>query len=206
MESGCARIHIVSTGNGDDDAFASLYANAKAGRGAYKTCSSPRLPTRGAQPTGIASTSRRRPIPTVPAASTPAVRRMPSAPPRALSSSASASSATSRPSRSCTTGTPGGRSTSATATPPVCGRNARPQGQLCIVDELLPDNTTTPEFAAQIKAREASYGLVAEPLETFCDPAGKGDQYPDRQSLSSTSSPARGSVPRARAPGCVTAA
>lgn len=37
MESGCARLHIVSTGNGDDDAFAALYGNAVAGRGAYKT-------------------------------------------------------------------------------------------------------------------------------------------------------------------------
>ena len=37
MESGCGRIHIVSTGNGDADAFAALYQNAAAGRGAYKT-------------------------------------------------------------------------------------------------------------------------------------------------------------------------
>ena len=37
MESGCARLHIVSTGNGSDDAFAALYENAKAGRGAYQT-------------------------------------------------------------------------------------------------------------------------------------------------------------------------
>ena len=37
MESGCARLHIVSTGNGADDAFAALYENAAAGRGAYRT-------------------------------------------------------------------------------------------------------------------------------------------------------------------------
>ena len=37
MESGCARLHIVSTGNGADDAFAALYENAAAGRGAYQT-------------------------------------------------------------------------------------------------------------------------------------------------------------------------
>ena len=36
MESGCARLHVVSTGNGEDDAFAALYENA-GGRGAYKT-------------------------------------------------------------------------------------------------------------------------------------------------------------------------
>ena len=37
MESGCARLHVVCTGNGSDDAFAALYENAVAGRGAYKT-------------------------------------------------------------------------------------------------------------------------------------------------------------------------
>ena len=31
------RTHVVSTGNGDADAFAPLYQNAAAGRGAYKT-------------------------------------------------------------------------------------------------------------------------------------------------------------------------
>ena len=36
MESGCARLHVVSTGNGEDDAFAALYHNAVAGRGEYK--------------------------------------------------------------------------------------------------------------------------------------------------------------------------
>jgi hypothetical protein len=48
-----------------------------------------------------------------------------------------------------------------------------PDGQLFIVDELLLDNTPTPEFAAQIKAREETYGLVEEPLASYCDPAGK---------------------------------
>ena len=37
IESGCANLHIVSTGNGDDDAFAQLYQNAIAGKGAYRT-------------------------------------------------------------------------------------------------------------------------------------------------------------------------
>ncbi len=37
MESGCSRLHVVSTGNGSGDAFASLYENALAGRGNYRS-------------------------------------------------------------------------------------------------------------------------------------------------------------------------
>ncbi len=36
MESACARLHVVSTGSGEGDAFASLCENASAGRGAYR--------------------------------------------------------------------------------------------------------------------------------------------------------------------------
>ncbi len=48
-----------------------------------------------------------------------------------------------------------------------------PAGQLFIVDELLLCNTTTPEFAAQIKAREQSFGLAVPVIASYCDPAGK---------------------------------
>lgn len=52
-----------------------------------------------------------------------------------------------------------------------------PKGQLFVVDELLPDGTrhplTTPEFAQAILDREAGYGLVSPPLVTYCDPAGR---------------------------------
>jgi hypothetical protein len=37
MQSGCTRLHIVSTGNGEGDDFQALYENAVAGRGAYRT-------------------------------------------------------------------------------------------------------------------------------------------------------------------------
>ena len=48
-----------------------------------------------------------------------------------------------------------------------------PAGQLFIVDELLPQNTTTLEFVERIKAREASYGLAVPVIASYCDPAGK---------------------------------
>ena len=72
MESGCARLHVVSTGNGADDAFAALYENAVAGRGAYQTLFIPSDADPRRDASGTASMSRRRPTPTVPAVSTPA--------------------------------------------------------------------------------------------------------------------------------------
>jgi hypothetical protein len=48
-----------------------------------------------------------------------------------------------------------------------------PAGQLFIVDELLPENATTPEFVAQIKEREESFALAEPVVASFCDPAGK---------------------------------
>ena len=57
-------------------------------------------------------------------------------------------------------------------TPPVSGGQP-PTGQLFIVDELLPENTTTPEFVKMIKAREQSFALAEPVIASFCDPAGK---------------------------------
>ena len=57
-------------------------------------------------------------------------------------------------------------------TPPVSGGQP-PTGQLFIVDELLPENTTTPEFVKMIKAREQGFALAEPVSASFCDPAGK---------------------------------
>ena len=85
MESGCARLHVVTTGNGEGDAFAALYENAIAGRGAYRTLFIPSDadPRRDARVVSRA-TSRRRPTPRAPAASMPAAPRMPSAAPEGV--------------------------------------------------------------------------------------------------------------------------
>ena len=48
-----------------------------------------------------------------------------------------------------------------------------PAGQLFIVDELLPENLTTPEFVAQIKTREEGFHLAVPVTASYCDPAGK---------------------------------
>ena len=39
---------------------------------------------------------------------------------------------------------------------------------------MIAAGAATPEFVEQIKAREASFKLVLEPLCSYCDPAGKG--------------------------------
>ena len=72
MESGCSRLHIVSTGNGEGDAFAALYENAQGGTRRLPVAVHPlRLPTRVVTTTGIAVTSKRRPTPRVLVANMP---------------------------------------------------------------------------------------------------------------------------------------
>ena len=174
MESGCARIHIVSTGNGDDDAFASLYANADAGRGAYKTLFIPS----SADPRRTPDWYR---INVDEAADPDSARREHARSPQdAFRSPEGAffkrfSFERHVQAIEIVHNWDTWRAVDFGYRHSAClWAQCSPTGQLCIVDELLPENTTTPEFAAQIKAREASYRLVEEPLETFCDPAGKG--------------------------------
>ena len=51
-----------------------------------------------------------------------------------------------------------------------------PDGQLVVVDEYLPTDCTTDEFASGIVEREGTYGLAIKPEASYCDPAGKGLQ------------------------------
>ena len=56
-----------------------------------------------------------------------------------------------------------------------------PAGQLFVVDELLPCDTTTPEFVAQIKARERSFGLAVPVIAKLLRPGRQGGQRADRR-------------------------
>ncbi len=47
-----------------------------------------------------------------------------------------------------------------------------PSGQPFVVAELVPANMTTEEFASAILAKEAAFGLTSPPRVTYCDPAG----------------------------------
>jgi hypothetical protein len=52
-----------------------------------------------------------------------------------------------------------------------------PQGQPFVVGELVPENLTTEQFVAAIRATEAGLGIHAgRLLTTYCDPAGRGVQ------------------------------
>ena len=172
MESGCARIHIVSTGNGDDDAFASLYANAKAGRGAYKTLFIPS----SADPRRTAEWYR---LNVTEAADPDSARREHARSPEdAFRSPEGAFFKRFSLERhvkaiEIVRNWDTWRAVDFGLRHSAClWAQCSPAGQLFIVDELLPENVPTPEFAAQIKAREATYGLVEPPLESYCDPAG----------------------------------
>jgi hypothetical protein len=174
MESGCARLHIVSTGNGADDTFSTLYENAAAGRGAYKTL----FISSSADP-----------------------RRDPDWYRINVEEAADPDSARREHARTAADAfrSPEGAFFKRFS----CERHVRnieivdnwqtwraidfgfrhsaclwaqrsPAGQLFIVDELLPCDTATPEFVAQIKAKEATFRLVEPPIVSYCDPAGKG--------------------------------
>jgi hypothetical protein len=173
MESGCARLHVVSTGNGEGDAFAALYENARAGKGEYRSFFIPS----DADPRRDAGWYRRN---VAESADPESARREHAQTPEDAFRS------------------PEGvyfkrfsrerhvkplevvnnwityRAIDFGYRHPACLWAQRsPAGQLGIVDELLPENLTTPEFAAAIKAREQSWGLAEPVTASYCDPAGK---------------------------------
>ncbi len=173
MESGCARLHVVSTGNGADDAFATLYENAAAGRGIYKTLFIPS----DADPRRSAAWYRCN----VEEAADPqsARREHARSVADAFRSPEGAYFQRFRTERhvaevAIVNNWQTWRAIDFGYRHPACLWAQRsPAGQLFIVDELLCENTTTPEFVAKIKARETGYGLAVPVKASYCDPAGK---------------------------------
>ena len=173
MESGCSRLHVVSTGNGADDAFAALYENAAAGRGAYQTLFIPS----DADPRRDSDWYRTN----VEEAADPesARREHARSAADAFRSPEGAHFKRFRAERHVTAvaivaNWPTWRAIDFGYRHPACLWAQRsPAGQLFVVDELLPENTTTPEFVAKIKAREAGYGLAVPVIASYCDPTGK---------------------------------
>jgi hypothetical protein len=173
MESGCTRLHIVSTGNGEGDAFQALYENALAGRGAYQTL----FISSGADPRRDADWYQRN---VTEAADPEAARREHARSPQDAFA-APEGVYFKRFSRErhikkleIVANWQSFRGIDFGYRHPACLWAQRsPAGQLFIVDELLPENLTTPEFAAAIKAREAGFGLVVPVRASYCDPAGR---------------------------------
>jgi hypothetical protein len=173
MESGCARLHVVSTGNGEGDAFAALYENVVAGRGAYRSFFIPS----DADPRRDPEWYRRNVAESADPES--ARREHAQTPEDAFRSPEGVYFKRFSRERhvqplEIVANWPTYRSIDFGYRHPACLWAQRsPAGQLHVVDELLPENLSTPEFASAIKEREASYHLAVPVTASYCDPAGK---------------------------------
>ena len=173
MESGCARLHIVSTGNGADDAFAALHENAAAGRGAYKTLfiASDADPRRdgewyrlNVEESADPDSARREHARDV----GDAFRS-----PEGVFFKRFSAARHVREVK-IVENWPTWRGIDFGYRHPACLWLQRsPTGQLFAVDELLAENVTTSELGDAIRAREAGFKLAVPPVASFCDPAGR---------------------------------
>ena len=173
MESGCSRLHIVSTGNGSDDAFAALYENAKAGRGAYQTLFIPS----DADPRRNEEWYR---LNVTEAADPDSARREHARSVQDAFRSAEGvffkkfSFERNVAEVEIVDNWESYRAIDFGLRHAACLWAQRSsQGQLFIVDELLTCDLSTAEFAEAIKAHEAPFNLIEPSLVSYCDPAGK---------------------------------
>ena len=173
MESGCARLHVVSTGNGEDDAFHRLYANAIAGRGEYGAhfISSDADPRRddqwyrrnveeAADPESARREHARSPEDAFRAPEGVYFKRF--------------SVERNVAQIEVVANWPTVRAVDFGFHHPACvWIQSSPAGQPFVVAELVPSDLTTSEFAAEIRRIDDSLGLVEPPRLTYCDPAGR---------------------------------
>ena len=174
LESGCARLHVVSTGNGEGDDFHSLYEKAVKGEGRYH----PLFISAEADPRRGASFFREN----VTEATDPdlAQREWARRPEHAFRAPEGAYFKRFDRERHVASieiqrNWPTWRAIDFGFRHPACLWAQRaPSGQLLIVAELLPEDVTTPEFRDAIVAMEEPWGLAPPPQASYCDPAGKG--------------------------------
>lgn len=173
MESGCARLDIVSTGNGEGDDFHETWRLAAEGKGKYHPLfiSAEADPRRDAEwfrknvaedadPDGAAREYARTPEDAFRAPEGVYFKRF----------TRERNVAAVEVTRSWQTF----RCVDFGYRHPAClWTQVSPSGQLFVAAEHLPTDVTTPEFAAGILAVDAGMGLDAPPRVTYCDPAGK---------------------------------
>lgn len=173
MEAGCARLDIVSTGNGEGDDFHRTWDLAVAGKGRYhplfvSATADPRRDsewfrrnvTEDADPDGAAREYARQPEDAFRAPEGVYFKRF------------------SRALNLADVEIQGGWTTYRCVDfgyrhPACLWAQVAPSGQLFLVDELLPEAVTTQEFAIAIREREATWSLGLPPRVTYCDPAGR---------------------------------
>ncbi len=182
MESGCARLDIVSTGNGEGDDFHATWDLAVAGKGKYHPLFIPATadPRRDAawfrvnveedaDPDGAAREYARKPEDAFRSPEGSYFKRFERARNVADVEVQAA--------------WPTFRSIDHGFRHPAClWEQVAPSGQVFVVDELLPENMTTTEFAAAIVERESSWQLAMPPQASYCDPAGNAVNVQTAQS------------------------
>ena len=172
MESGCARLDLVSTGNGEGDDFHDTWDLSVQGKGKYHALfigagADPRRDAEwfrknvaeDADPDGAAREYARKPEDAFRAPEGAYFKRFERA----------RNVADVSVQRAWTTY----RAVDFGYRHPAClWAQVAPSGQVFVVDELLPEAVTTQEFASEILARDAAHGLTAV-RATYCDPAGR---------------------------------
>ena len=171
LESGCHRLHIVSTGNGEGDYFHGLWEKAQEGKGEYHPCFIPstadprrdddwyrRNVDEAADPDLAQREHARRPEEAFRAPEGAFFKR--------FSRERHVASIDVVPSWATF------RAIDFGYRHPACLWAQRaPSGQLFIVAEALPENVTTSEFRNTITATDAR--LHVAPSVSYCDPAGR---------------------------------
>ena len=174
LESGCHKLHIVSTGNGEGDYFHNLWEKARAGEGEYHPLFIPST----ADPRRDAEWYRRN-VDEAADADLAAREhaRKPEEAFRAPEGAYFKRFARDRHVKAVEIqgGWPTWRAIDFGFRHPAClWAQKAPSDQLFIVGEMLPENVTTTEFRDAIVAQEESYALSEPPQASYCDPAGKG--------------------------------
>jgi hypothetical protein len=173
LESGCARLHIVSTGNGEGDDFHQLCDKARAGQGKYKFLFVPAEadPRRGedffrenvaeaTDPTLALREWARKPEDAFRAPEGAFFRR--------FDRDRHVDDVEAQPSWMTY------RAIDFGYRHPAClWAQQAPSGQLFIVAEEVPENVTTSEFRDLILATDDRLGTAAVTQASYCDPAGR---------------------------------
>jgi hypothetical protein len=171
LEPGAKRLHVISTGNGPGDFFHSLYLEALTGRGRWRArfLSWKAAPSRDRA--WWAANVEQSPSPAL------ARREYAETPEEAFASRAGRYWERFDSTRNVAEVdvVPAWRTYRAVdfgyRNSACVWAQVTPTGQLFIVSELLPKNTTTREFAEQILARDKELGVT--PAATHVDPAGR---------------------------------
>ena len=172
LEAGCARLLIVTTGNGPGDHAHKVWQQARLGKGTWKTLFLPWHVHPARSKAWYKATVQEAAEPRL------ARREYAASPDEAFASPAGVfferfDSERSVQDIGIVPNWPTFRAVDFGFRFPACAWvQLSPSGQPFVVAELVPHDLTTDEFASAILAKEAAFGLTTRPRLTYCDPAG----------------------------------